>query len=240
MFDHVGIRVADQEASKRFYVTVLGALGIELDTDEPGLLEWDDFALGGFEPERPAVRGLHLGFKAPSREHVDAFWRAGTEAGFGDGEPGPRYRDDAYARCLLDPDGNRAEAVHHGHMREGGNIDHLWIRVADVPAAAAFYKEIAAFSGFALGHEDAERADFAGPAASFTLLADEPPTEHLHVAFPAAENATVDAFHRAAIAAGYRDNGGPGERSEYHEGYYAAFVLDPDGNNIEVVCHNRG
>ena len=56
---------------------------------------------------------------------------------------------------------------------------------------------------------------------------------------PAAENATVDAFHRAATGAGYRDNGAPGERPVYHAGYYGAFVLDPDGNNIELVCHNR-
>ncbi len=60
------------------------------------------------------------------------------------------------------------------------------------------------------------------------------------MAFPAAENATVDAFHEAATGAGHRDNGGPGERPVYHPGYYAAFVLDPDGNNIEVVNHNRG
>ena len=61
----------------------------------------------------------------------------------------------------------------------------------------------------------------------------------MHLAFPAGDDATVDAFHRAAVAAGYRDNGAPGERPEYHTGYYAAFVLDPDGNNVEVVSHNR-
>ncbi len=59
------------------------------------------------------------------------------------------------------------------------------------------------------------------------------------MAFPASDDAAVDAFHRAALAAGYRDNGSPGERPVYHEGYYGAFVLDPDGNNVEVVNHNR-
>jgi len=59
------------------------------------------------------------------------------------------------------------------------------------------------------------------------------------MAFPADDNAGVDAFHRAATAAGYRDNGAPGEREHYHPGYYGAFVLDPDGNNIEVVNHNN-
>jgi catechol 2,3-dioxygenase-like lactoylglutathione lyase family enzyme len=66
-----------------------------------------------------------------------------------------------------------------------------------------------------------------------------PPTEAVHVAFPARDNETVDAFHRAATEAGFRDNGAPGERAIYHPGYYGAYVLDPDGNNIEVVNHNR-
>jgi len=66
-----------------------------------------------------------------------------------------------------------------------------------------------------------------------------PPTERVHLAFPARENAAVDAFHRAALEAGYRDNGPPGERPRYHPGDYAAYVFDPDGHNIEVVNHNR-
>ena len=65
------------------------------------------------------------------------------------------------------------------------------------------------------------------------------PTEHVHLAFTAKDNATVDAFHRAALEAGYRDHGAPGERPIYHQGYYGAYVLDPDGNNVEVVNHNR-
>jgi hypothetical protein len=59
------------------------------------------------------------------------------------------------------------------------------------------------------------------------------------MAFPAREPTWVEAFHRDAVAAGYRDNGGPGLRPEYHDGYYGAFVLDPDGNNVELVFHNR-
>jgi predicted lactoylglutathione lyase len=59
------------------------------------------------------------------------------------------------------------------------------------------------------------------------------------MAFPASENQAVDDFHQAAIEAGYRDNGMPGERPVYHPGYYSAFVLDPDGNNVELVSHNR-
>ena len=61
---------------------------------------------------------------------------------------------------------------------------------------------------------------------------------NVHMAFRG-DNAAVDAFHAAAVEAGYRDNGAPGERPQYHPGYYGAFVLDPDGNNVEVVAHNR-
>jgi catechol 2,3-dioxygenase-like lactoylglutathione lyase family enzyme len=64
-------------------------------------------------------------------------------------------------------------------------------------------------------------------------------TQDLHIAFPAADNRTVDDFHRAATEAGYRENGTPGERPIYHPGYYSAYVLDPDGNNVELVNHNR-
>ena len=74
---------------------------------------------------------------------------------------------------------------------------------------------------------------------SFSVV-DGTPTEHLHMAFPASDRAAVDAFHRTATGAGYRDNGAPGERPEYHAGYYGAFVYDPDGNNIELVFHDRG
>jgi catechol 2,3-dioxygenase-like lactoylglutathione lyase family enzyme len=65
-------------------------------------------------------------------------------------------------------------------------------------------------------------------------------SQAFHIAFAAEDRATVDAFHEAAIAAGGRDNGGPGLRPEYHPSYYGAFVLDPDGNNIEAVCHEPG
>jgi predicted lactoylglutathione lyase len=70
-------------------------------------------------------------------------------------------------------------------------------------------------------------------------VAGEPLTEHVHLAFGVDTNEAVDAFHRAAIDAGYTDNGAPGERAVYHTGYYGAFVLDPDGHNIEAVNHNR-
>jgi len=173
--------------------------------------------------------------------HVDEFWQVGTEAGYRDhGAPGPRpqHGDDCYCGCLLDPDGNSAEAAHHGSLRGGGGIDHLWIRVADVAAAKRFYETVAPHAGFRLGADTSERVQLVGRSGSFSVVLGSL-KEHVHLAFPASDDASVEAFHRAATAAGYRDNGAPGERPEYHAGYYGAYVLDPDGNNVEVVNHNR-
>jgi catechol 2,3-dioxygenase-like lactoylglutathione lyase family enzyme len=242
MFDHVGMRVSDREASRRFFETVLSVLGIRLDDSSRLYDEWDDFSIMAAEDESAVTRGLHVGFPAASREQVDEFWRAGVDAGYrSDGEPGPRpeYGDDYYGGFLLDPDGNSAEAVHYDDgLRKGGVIDHLWIRVADVSASRRFYELVAPFGGFKFKGEAPRRAQFIAGTASFSVVAGEP-TTNLHVAFPADDNATVDEFHRTLVDAGYRDNGGPGERPIYHPGYYAAFVLDPDGSNIEIVNHNR-
>jgi catechol 2,3-dioxygenase-like lactoylglutathione lyase family enzyme len=237
MFDHVTIRVSNRREAVEFYGTVLGVLGIEQTSPD----EWDDFSLAQAEYEEPVTRRLHVAFSAASRELVDEFWRAGTAAGHrDDGAPGPRpqYREDYYGAFLLDPDGNSIEAVHHGAMRGVGKIDHVWIRVADVPASKAFYEVVAPYGGFRLKDDTPERAQFVGSSGSFTLVAGTP-TEHLHMAFHADDDATVAAFHRAAIEAGYRDNGLPRERPIYHPGYFGAYILDPDGNNIEVVNHNR-
>ena len=241
MWDHVTLRASDLDASARFYDTVLATLGVERTATADWLVEWDVFSLSPANEEKPATRRLHIGFTAPTREHVDAFWQAGVDAGYrDDGAPGPRpeYGPDYYGGFLLDPDGNSAEAVHHDLAADRGVIDHLWIRVADLAAARTFYVAIAPHTRAELKRETPERAQFAG-RESFTVVADGPPTENLHMAFPAREPTWVEAFHRDAVAAGYRDNGGPGLRPEYHDGYYGAFVLDPDGNNVEVVHHDR-
>jgi catechol 2,3-dioxygenase-like lactoylglutathione lyase family enzyme len=239
VFDHVTIRVSDREASARFYTTVLGVLGLEPKRGEE-FDEWADFSIAAASDEFPVSRRLHAGFYASSTALVEEFWRAGTEAGYrDDGAPGPRpqYGPDYYGGFLLDPDGNSIEAVHNEEPRHG--IDHLWIRVADTQAAKAFYRTIAPFARIRLGDDTPERVQFLGEEASCSFIAGPPVTEHVHLAFPAPDDATVDAFHRAALSAGYRDNGGPGERRVYHPGYYGAFVLDPDGNNVELVNHNR-
>jgi catechol 2,3-dioxygenase-like lactoylglutathione lyase family enzyme len=241
VFDHVTIRVSEHEASRRFYATVLSTLGIEPTHSDDDPVEWDDFSIAPAEDGRAVTRRLHIGFVAPSRAHVDAFHRAGVEAGYrDDGAPGPRpqYRHDYYGSFLLDPDGNSAEAVHHGDPRTGGRIDHLWLRVADVAASTRFYETIAAVLGLEIRRHKPDHTQVAGGTGSFSLVAGTP-TEHAHLAFPANDDGVVQAFHRAGTQAGYAGNGDPGERPEYHPGYYAAFLLDPDGNNIEAVNHNR-
>lgn len=239
MFDHLTIRASDGDASEQFYDTVLAVLGLE--QDRPGGLEWGDFSLREATPDDPVTRRLHVAFRAGSRELVDEFWGVGTEAGHtSGGEPGPRpeYMPDYYGAFLLDPDGNSVEAVIHEIPRDAATIDHLWIRVGDLEAARRFYETLAPWTGFEARGSGRFGAGFAGSAGSFMLVPGRP-TENVHVAFPAFDNAAVEAFHRAALDAGYRDNGPPGERPIYHPGYYAAFVLDPDGNNIELVNHNR-
>jgi catechol 2,3-dioxygenase-like lactoylglutathione lyase family enzyme len=244
VFDHVTIRVSDRKASERFYETVLRVLGYEKGWSDENLAEWNTFSLmlAAASDQKPVTRRLHLGFQSPSRKLVDEFWRVGTEAGFtDDGPPGPRpeYGHDYYGSFLLDPDGSSAEAVHHGGMRGEGPIDHLWIRVRDVAASKRFYEAVAVHAGFRLNAHTPDRAQFVGEAGSFSVVSPGTPTENVHVAFPARSNAAVDAFHRALTKAGYADNGPPGERPIYHPGYYGAFVLDPDGNNIELVNHNQ-
>jgi catechol 2,3-dioxygenase-like lactoylglutathione lyase family enzyme len=243
VFDHVTLRPSDRAASERFYDTVLGTLGIGRRYRDEQFTGWQNgFSVAVPDAEHPLTRGLHIAWSAPSRADVDRFWHAGVDAGFRDGgAPGPRpeYGDDYYGGFLLDPDGNSVEAVHFDGNDKPIAIDHLWIRVADVAASRRFYLAIAPHAGIRLGDDTPERVQFRAGRGSFSLVADGTPTEHVHMAFAATDNAAVDAFHAAAVGAGYRDNGAPGERPVYHDRYYGAFVLDPDGNNVEVVNHNR-
>ena len=210
VFDHVAIAVSDLAASERFYRTILSVLGVEPSHADAELVEWEDWDIGPTDPEHPLTRGLHVGFRAPSRAAVDAFWQAGIDAGYrDDGPPGPRthYGADYYGGFLLDPDGNSAEAVHRERARPvpDGRIDHLWIRVADLAASKRFYTTIAPFAGIRLGDDEPGRVQFRGDDYSFSLIDDgRPLTEHVHLAFAAREDATVRAFHAAALAARVR------------------------------------
>jgi catechol 2,3-dioxygenase-like lactoylglutathione lyase family enzyme len=243
MFAHVTIRASNRASSERFYRTVLRALGIEPEMDGGDLVGWDDFVLAEAGASGPATRRLHMAFVAPSHEHVHAFWSAGRDAGYrDDGAPGPRtrYREDYYGAFLLDPDGNSVEAVCHRDCRRGGHIDHLWIGVRDLSRSEAFYTTVSTDLGLRPGRRWNDGVQFRGAWATFSLVSDgRPPTGGLHMAFPAPDRATVDAFHRAATAAGCPSNGAPGERPQCGPGYYAAYVLDPDGSNIESVTRDR-
>jgi catechol 2,3-dioxygenase-like lactoylglutathione lyase family enzyme len=114
----------------------------------------------------------------------------------------------------------------------GRLLDHVALRVADVEASKRFYVGALAPLGLGITAE----GDGWFSADELFVSDDAPATSGLHVAFQAPNREAVDRFHAAAIEAGGRDNGAPGERS-YHPGYYGAFVLDPDGTNVEAVYH---
>jgi catechol 2,3-dioxygenase-like lactoylglutathione lyase family enzyme len=242
MFDHLTLRVADLAAASSALAAMLGELEIKQTTSTPGFSVWGNFALTQTDEDHPIARRVHVAFIAPTRAHVDRFWRAGVDAGFvDDGPAGPRpnYAEDYYAAFLKDSAGNGFEAVHRVSERPNGNIDHVAIRVDDVEASASFYSTIGAAAGLTIRRQTADRATFSVGASdgTFTVIAGEP-TQNIHIAFSGPDD-DVRRFHADATAAGYRSNGEPGERPVYHAGYYAAYVLDPDGNNIEVVNHHR-
>jgi catechol 2,3-dioxygenase-like lactoylglutathione lyase family enzyme len=116
-------------------------------------------------------------------------------------------------------------------------LDHLAIGVRDLAASRAFYEAALAPLGFGVVMEFEGAVAFGPPARPIFWLRDREPTAGLHVAFEAADRDRVDAFHAAALTAGGADNGKPGLRPQYHSHYYGAFIRDPDGNNVEAVCH---
>jgi catechol 2,3-dioxygenase-like lactoylglutathione lyase family enzyme len=118
-------------------------------------------------------------------------------------------------------------------LHRGRLFDHVHLRVRDLEASKRFYRAVMRSIGLPGALVEGEGHFYADEL--FVDLAGDH-VSRVHLAFQAPDRATVQAFHSAAIAAGGRDNGAPGERP-YHPGYYAAFVLDPDGNNIEVVFH---
>ena len=243
MFDHVTLRVPDLAVARSAFTAVLGELEVEQTSSTPAFSLWGNFALTQSDEDHPIARRLHVAFIAPTPAHVDRFARAGIDAGFADDGPaGPRphYADDYHAAFLKDRAGNSFEAVHRDGKRPNGNIDHVAIRVNDVEASTSFYSTIGAAAGLTIRRRTGDRAVFSVGASdgSFSVIAGEA-TQNVHIAF-SGEDDDVRRFHADAIAAGYRSNGEPGERPRYHEGYYAAFVFDPDGNNIEVVDHHRG
>jgi catechol 2,3-dioxygenase-like lactoylglutathione lyase family enzyme len=134
---------------------------------------------------------------------------------------------------------------------EDAVIDHLSTYASDFPATLRLYDAALKALGYSRVMElvatwdpsfPTRRMSAYGPASKPVLwIVEVPPKDKAtprHLALAASTRAAVDAFYRAAIAAGGRDNGAPGLRPDYHENYYGAFVLDPDGNNVEAVCHS--
>ncbi|MES2856212.1 MAG: VOC family protein [Bdellovibrionota bacterium] len=123
-------------------------------------------------------------------------------------------------------------------------IDHTGLQVSNPEKSRKFYDQALAPLGYSIITEVPK--EFSGgifvagygvaPVPDFWVVEGEPNKPHVHVAFRAESRAQVDAFYKAAIAAGGRENGAPGPRPHYHQDYYGAFVLDPDGHNIEAVC----
>jgi catechol 2,3-dioxygenase-like lactoylglutathione lyase family enzyme len=242
MFDHLSVRVPDLAVAVDQVKPALDAAGIKQTRDGASFALWGNFMIMQTAQDHPITRRIHVAFIAASQNQVDRFWQAGVDAGLvDDGPAGPRpdYAEDYYAAFLKDPAGNSFEAVHRDGERPRGNIDHIAIRVSDAERSAAFYSTIGEAAGLAIRRQSTERASFSvgGSDGSFIVIAGEP-TEHMHLAFSGDDDA-VGRFHADAIAAGYTSNGEPGERPHYHDRYYAAFVLDPDGNNIELVNHHH-
>lgn len=229
MFDHVTVRVSDRAAAERRYGAALARLGIAESGRDAEFIQWGDLSIAAAKRERPATSGLRIGLRAPAVDAIDAF-------------------DDG--------DGNRVEAVVADGPRGGGVVERLTLVVADLGASRRFWERIAPPAGLRVAEATTERLRFeradGGGGGALTLIAAgareagagasgaasaSAPTRGLHVAFPAPDTATVDAFHAAALAAGARDDGAPGPRPQYAPGYYAGFVLDPDGQSVELVHH---
>lgn len=121
-------------------------------------------------------------------------------------------------------------------------IDHFGIKVKNLEVSKVFYQKTLAPLGYKLAFDIPQAVSFAeprnaDPGGDFWLNVGQ--QEPMHFAFSVQTCQEVDAFYHAALAAGGKDNGAPGERKNYHVGYYAAFIIDPDGNNIEAVCHKE-
>jgi catechol 2,3-dioxygenase-like lactoylglutathione lyase family enzyme len=242
VFDHITLRVADLTAASSAFTAMLGELEIEQTVATSSFSVWGSFALTQTDEDHPLARRVQIAFAAPTTAHVDRFAQAGIDAGLvddGAGEAGPEYLAYQYAAFLKDAAGNSFGGVHCDGSRPTGEIDHVAISVKDVEASTVFYSTVGAACGLTMRRRAPDRATFAvGADGGFLLVVAGEPTQNVHMAF-SGDDDDVRGFHAGATAAGYRSNGEPGERPRYHDGYYAAYVLDPDGNNIEVVNHHR-
>ena len=236
VLDHVDIRVSDRDASQRFYETVLTVLGRTEHVDDDEYIDWGDFSI--VSDGQPVARHLHIAFYAPSHELVDAFHRAGVEAGYTDEARPARGRSTARTTTARSCATRTATASKRCTRARSARPARSTI-CGSAPVTSRPIRRFYLATGQEIGVDEADHVQIVTGNASISYVLGEPATEHVHIAFGVDTNEAVDAFHRAAIDAGYTDNGAPGERAAYHPGYYGAFVLDPDGHNIEAVNHNR-
>ena len=260
MIDHVGFNVSERARPRRGSTRRRSAsLGYSV------AVEWEEhvgFGTGEGGPDfwiskrgEPTTTA-HVALRAPDRAAVDEFHRAAVAAGGTDNGPPacgrtttstttaptsriptettskpsattPRNLSTTGPRDRGESSGGRPMEFHQGRL-----FDHVHLRVRDLAASRRFYAAVLEALGRSLTHES--QSAFA--ADELYVSEDGEPTSGLHIAFQAADREAVVRFHEAALAAGGVDNGRPGER-DYHPGYYAAYVFDPDGNNVEAVHH---
>ena len=210
-------------------------------SDGRGFAEWDDFSsrADGARDAAPAHRLLR-----PQHELVDAFHRAGVEAGFtDDGAPGPRpqYAPSTTAPSCSTPTATASRPCTLDERARAGQIDHLWLRAADVATRHALLRHDRARRRASRSARTARPRAAGRPTAarSRSSPASEP-TEHVHIAFAARRRrARSTPSTRPRSPPATATTARPASAPIYHPGYYGAFVLDPDGHNVEAVNHNR-
>ncbi len=237
MLGHVTLRTSDVPRATALLNALLGELGHEPQEADPEYTDWGNF---GIAPAGLGGRGLttnvHVGLLAESREAVDRFHAVGVELGCeDDGAPGPRpqYAPDYYGGFLRTFDGWSIEAVHGD---TGGNaVHHIALGTADLEAARPLIRALAD----ALGWE--VRADVPGnfrigtdDDARLSLFDGRPPSQNVHFGFLVDSVDDVHRIHEQLLAAGWADDGAPGPRPEYSNGYYGGFLTGPDGNSYEA------
>lgn len=250
--DHVIVPVEDFDKSRAFYAAVMPTLKAQPEFEFPGVIGFAgptglSIALQKCK-EGAVVNKLHLAFRCQTPAEVSAWYEACIAAGAKDnGPPGPRpqYSPNYYGAFVLDPDGHNIEAVCHldkTALTPTLPLDHLIIPTENLAVAKDFYCK--AMASVNAGHVAFEFPGFVGlasPGGMFASLhqVEGPVTNKLHVGFRVNNPLQVDLWYEAALAAGGKDNGKPGPRPAYGPTFYGAFVLDPDGHNIEACCHTN-
>lgn len=263
MFSHFTLGTNDIGRSRGFYDAVLAPLGLAVVYGDERVA-----AYGMGQQAAPWIwimppydglpasvgNGSHIAFLAPDQAAVETFHGAGLAAGGSDeGAPGTRdrYAPDYFAAYLHDPDGNKLQAVHYGVARKvapGQNgLSHVTLGSSDLARSRAFFDEALGQLGLERLYDEENGTAYCRPGSQKPAISTRRPYDGqpasqgngFHAALLAESRAEVDAFHRAALACGGRDEGAPGLRPHYSPHYYGAYVRDPDGNKLQAVCYRE-